>query len=72
MKETLIIVSLVLALLGGGVLGYCVGTINMQEDAIAQGVAVWQPYTSDRFVAYSNGDARQRSFEFRWLPPCNQ
>ena len=74
MKEFISILLLILGLLGGGILGYCLGTINMQEEAVIQGVAVFEQYhTGKTLVNYTSKEVSQETeVEFRWLPPCGR
>ena len=55
MKETLIGVSIVLALLVGGLIGYAIGVENIHKEAVASGQGHW--------VAASN-----YSVVFAWGP----
>lgn len=67
MRTLLVALLLVVTMLISGIVGWCLGTINMQESAIAQGVATWEPIKTDG-VRYTNDGYKQATdFEFRWL-----
>lgn len=77
MREFGIFLLFVVGLLLGGIIGYSVGTINMQEEAIAHNVATWQKIDTDadKFIQNGTGDPSQLikrqeyDYEFRWLQP---
>lgn len=71
MKTFIAILLLIIGLLVGGMIGYSLGVVNMQEEAIAEGHAIWSKIESDgeNYGVRDNGKweaYRLHSFEFKW------
>lgn len=72
MRTFISVLLLILGLFVGGMIGYSLGTINMQEEAIVEGHVTWSRIETDGEYYGTDGTnqkfglQRKHSFEFKW------